>query len=320
MVILAGLVLAAGRVLFASAAKTRTRAILAVVQVGLGTSAAQRGSAPAPAPHPLCGSAEPRLTMLRDGSIAGYASGSAVGSGIALRVANPATIASGDRSRVLLPSDRFQGASNIADCPLPLLYGAERSTLSLLSTGAGISHYRKLPQPSLRFDRNRDGMLDTPYSAPLYPDTQCLVDMRGLGRALETERVIHSTLDASQLEELAQLDGLTSASTADLAGGLLSTRSGTAPLTYWESGRYHDGSAWREYYLTGTSIVDAWGNEVFYWLTADGARSIVTSAGPDGVLRWHPGNDGRMQTPVTATSPSGDDRDGAKDNLSEGLQ
>jgi len=37
------------------------------------------------------------------------------------------------------------------------------------------------------------------------------------------------------------------------------------------------------------------------------------------VLRWHPGPDGLWQTDAQATLPAGDDRDGSRDNIEEGL-
>ncbi len=75
---------------------------------------------------------------------------------------------------------------------------------------------------------------------------------------------------------------------------------------------------WRRYRLPGSAIYDAWGNEVLMTVNTDGDAGF-TSAGADGVFRWNPGKNHRLDTDSRATAPSGDDTDGQLDNLVEGF-
>ncbi len=68
------------------------------------------------------------------------------------------------------------------------------------------------------------------------------------------------------------------------------------------------------YRLRGTGFYDAWGNEILYAILA-GERAQFLSAGRDGGLQWHPGNDGIFATAADADQPAGDDHDARLDNV-----
>ncbi|MDA3961165.1 MAG: prepilin-type N-terminal cleavage/methylation domain-containing protein [Planctomycetota bacterium] len=317
MALLAGAILAAGKVLMRTRVVTQTSAILAGVALGLETSAADRGSAPTPAPHPLAGTRAPRAPFVRDGSTAGYASGTAVASaGMAYRASDPAAVPSAGRSTVLLPGDRYLGASSPSSCPLPLLFGAERQLLGIIGTGTGIDQWRRLPQAVRPYSSNGSTLL-TPLDGPRYPASEFLIDAGGTSadRIAASKQAIEAMLPSEQLSEIAALGALKTSSGAPLAGGLLNATGDDGAR--WEPGRYQEAGRWQQYDLAGTALYDAWGNELFYRPSTDGRVVIVISAGPDGVLAVHPGNDGVYQSPGTGAL-AGDDRDGSKDNLVEG--
>jgi prepilin-type N-terminal cleavage/methylation domain-containing protein len=292
--------------------RTETAALVSAVANAL--AAAPRASLPPLAPHPLAGSAEPRLVFVRGSTDGGYALGDAVDTaGEALLVADAATL-SGQPANLLLPSDRF------ADPAQPLLYGLRRDQLTLPGSSAGLVRHRLLPKPSPAYVQLNLGgnqtVLDTPYNSTRYPDNRFLIVGSGVFADLDTEagKAIETSFAAGDLQELAGRGSLvaTSSGTAILGGRLY--RQGADASPAWQAGLVRDGGQWVGYRLRGAALYDRWGRELLVNIDAGGAIT-VSSAGPDGVFRWHPGDDGTLQTPAQADSPSGDDHDGSRDNI-----
>lgn len=311
--ILAGLVITAIPLAQRAAKRTKTGAIVQAVRVGLGLTAANRGSATAPAPHPLAGSAAPRSHFVRGETLPPLSPGDAVSTaGEALMAANPAWLASSHGS-LLLASDRYQGGATASQCENPGLYGLRRDELTILGASSGLIRYRRLPQPA-----QEQATLLGPYDSSRYPDARFLVRTGGTLADLEGESrttIAFALAMGSSLAELESLGGLADGGTGDL---LLNDRvRAIGPVSpRWKPGHVAVIGGWRPYRLRGQSLVDAWGRELLYRVDDQGAV-IIESAGADGVFRVHPGGDGIVQSNADG-SLAGDDRDGRRDNVRSG--
>ena len=298
-----------------SARKAQTASLVSAVATAIAT-ASQRGLAPPIVPHPLAGSADlPRLAFVRGEAVGGYAVGAAVATtGESLQCAAPATL-TGSPDRLILASDRFSGiASGVA--VQPLLYGLRRDQMTILGSAAGLERYRRLPPVGAAYDQNGDGMLDTPYDSTRYPDNRFLVQDASALTSIDTQTktVFETVFAAGDLQDLvAKRSAITTTSGSTLLNGRLYATADPS-ATAWSAGRVWNGSAWVGYRLRGLALYDAWGRELLVSIDAAGAVT-VTSAGPDGVFRWHPGDDGVFQTAPADAAPSGDDRDGSLDNI-----
>ncbi|MBA3686838.1 MAG: hypothetical protein H0W72_16580, partial [Planctomycetes bacterium] len=92
----------------------------------------------------------------------------------------------------------------------------------------------------------------------------------------------------------------------------------------WQAGRVRCGVIdagastgqpdWKRYQLRGIAIYDAWGREILCRWSSSGGL-LLLSAGADGCVRWHPGQDSAYATVADATAPAGDDRDAQRDNI-----
>ncbi len=84
------------------------------------------------------------------------------------------------------------------------------------------------------------------------------------------------------------------------------------------------GPVYKEYRLPGLGVYDAWGHEILYSISHKGGVRLI-SAGADGVLKFNPGSNHTLETtldttkPLT-TTPTGDDTDGAKDNVAQEVE
>jgi prepilin-type N-terminal cleavage/methylation domain-containing protein len=320
--ILAGMLLAAAGPIREAVKKSKTRTIVADIQLAMATISgdAAYGS---PVEHPLAGSsakARPRPIFVR------AADGSTVDdTAPALVISDPALLPLTDRKRVLMPDDRYQGSASPDTCPLPLLFGVQRSRIRILgATSDAITTYRRLPGANSEQYVKASNQLKQPYDNSLYPDREYLVSpVLASGQTLETESKDALEKVLSQYRsEILQKGGLFTADPADGAW-ICEDRAWrpnagiTASATGWKPGFVLDGGTWKRYRLRGTALYDAWGNEILCSIQVNDAVR-VESAGRDGVFRWHPGADGKYQTAANDPVPAGDDRDGERDNVSAG--
>ncbi len=74
------------------------------------------------------------------------------------------------------------------------------------------------------------------------------------------------------------------------------------------------GASWLHYRLPGLAIYDAWKVEVLYSVSAQGGMRLM-SAGADGTFQFNPGVNKVLDSIDPELAPSGDDQDGAKDNI-----
>jgi prepilin-type N-terminal cleavage/methylation domain-containing protein len=300
----------------------RTRTILAALDSAIGLATAQRGFMPSPAEHPFAGSRPPRPAFVRaDG--AAFDTG-----GEALCGPDLAQIDVAARGGLLLPDDVY------ADDALPLLFGMRRRDLGV--PGAiqkSATKHRRLPRPA-------QGALPGPYDDAHQPGTLEPSDAQDADPSFGLPSASKGTLDylfgASAAQgELTALGALFATPDphgrythplrprrvggVDLPLAFTDAASGADGEAHWLPGCVRDGTrpdgapAWKHYKLPGLAVYDAWGIEILCAPTIAGLRMM--SAGPDGVFRWRPGDDHRLQTAPTATAPAGDDRDGAKDDL-----
>lgn len=282
--VLAGLLLAGAGPLRQAAKRNATSAVCQAVQQALHVRAAALGGLIEPVEHPLAGSREPRRVFVR-------ANGGAVAvNGEALRGVELSRLPAGDQSRLLLGDDRT------ADPATPHLYGMSRTELTVLGAGlTEVTHYRLLPL-----------------------GTGMITDPSVVGRIVapnadgpEVSKVVATALGKAGNEgDLAKLNALWSPPDDDPANRLANGRVYRAP-TEVEGTFTVDGTRYR---LRGTGVYDAWGNEILYSL-GDKDAIRLTSAGRDGHFRWHPGDNGTLQTAADSTSASGDDRDASQDNI-----
>jgi prepilin-type N-terminal cleavage/methylation domain-containing protein len=308
---LAGLLVPGIALLRQTLRKTQTAALCSAVATALAANATASGRAAPLAPHPLAGSRDlPRLAFVRGEAVAGLAEGDAVATaGEALLCATPGALG-GAPAALLLPSDRFAATLQ------PLLFGLRRDELTIVGSGAGLVRHRLLPAVSPATDQDADTILDPPYDASRYPNNRYLVtDASSLADLdAESAKVLEVAFAANDLQELVAKRSLLATTGGTAIGNGRLYRSGSDTATAWAPGLVQEAGAWVGYRLRGSALYDSWGRELLVRSDAAGAIT-VSSAGPDGVFRWHPGDDGILQTAATATAPAGDDRDGARDNI-----
>jgi prepilin-type N-terminal cleavage/methylation domain-containing protein len=166
LAILAGTILAVVGPVRNAVRRAKTESILAVVRVALETSAASRGGALAPVPHPLAGTAAPRSIFRRGATTLAT-------TGEALWVEDPAWVAALGTA-MCTSADLFAGRGTEGD--VPTLYAVDRSRLSVLgATNCRVIEHRRLPRPVGRWDADRNGITDLPYTAAQLPDRDHLV-------------------------------------------------------------------------------------------------------------------------------------------------
>ena len=216
--------------------------------------------------------------------------------GEALRGVAPGQLdTSSDDVRLLLPDDRY------AETAVPLLYGLDRARIGILGAPRlEVTTYRRLTLGR--------GKTSTPASSGFLvePDAD----------TAEHNRAVQSLVSEGALAELTGLGAIyTPASDTDLAW---QNRVVREPLSTSRQplSRFRDpaDSTWKTYRIRGIGLYDAWGRELLVSLVRAGEYRIG-SAGADGCFAWSPGGDDVFQTPPAAAVPTGDDRDGSRDNL-----
>lgn len=166
LAVLAGIVLAAAGPVREAVRRSRTESILAILRVSLETSAATRGAAVAPAPHPLAGTAAPRSLFRRNGVDLDT-------SGEALWLEDPGWVATMTPA-MCSAVDRFVGRVVAGD--VPMFYGVERCRMAILGIdNCRITEHRRVPAPTGRWDADRDGKTDPPFTSARLPDRDFLV-------------------------------------------------------------------------------------------------------------------------------------------------
>lgn len=278
----------------------RTDAILGAVRSALELTLADNGMAATPAEHPLAASRAPRAPFARADGSAVATAGMAL-TGVPLDLVAPAA-----RSRLLLADDRF------ADPAAPHLYGVERVQLGVLGVPqAAVTHFRRLPSTITT-------AID-PDNTTVLPDHRHLVAPTGTPdqHAAHIDRLL-GVNGSSELAALGALRTPPEGFTLPLVHGRLLGKAGGRET--WEGGHIQDGAdpTWKPYCLPGLTIVDGWGTEVLY--RSERGAITVQSPGKDRVFRWHPGSDGEFATPAHADAPVGDDRDGRRDNRTQGME
>jgi prepilin-type N-terminal cleavage/methylation domain-containing protein len=296
----------------AQVAKAQTQQLVSTIASALAAAGLDRGSLPPAVPHPLAGSVPARSSFVRGEAVSGYAVGDAVATAGTAVVCQQVSQITGAPATLLLPSDRYSDGA-----VQPLLFGVRRDELTVLGSPAGLVEYLALPGLSSAYDQSpRDGLLDTPYDTTRYPANRFMVLGGGTLADLDRQsaQVFESALrlaDAQELTGRGSLVATTSGTT--ILGGRLYQGSGPTAAA-WQPGLVASSGSWVPYRLRGTALYDRWGRELTYAIDAKGGVR-VSSAGPDGVFRWLPGADGTYATAATADTPSGDDRDGSRDNI-----
>jgi prepilin-type N-terminal cleavage/methylation domain-containing protein len=79
------------------------------------------------------------------------------------------------------------------------------------------------------------------------------------------------------------------------------------------------GGSWLHYRLPGLAIYDAWKVEVLYTISSGGGVRLM-SAGADGTFQFDPGTNHQLDSTDPEMGPSGDDKDGSKDNIVERVE
>ncbi len=79
------------------------------------------------------------------------------------------------------------------------------------------------------------------------------------------------------------------------------------------------GGTWLHYRLPGLAIYDAWKVEVLYTISSQGGVRLM-SAGNDGAFQFGPGVNKVLDSTDPEMGPTGDDQDGAKDNIVERVE
>jgi prepilin-type N-terminal cleavage/methylation domain-containing protein len=79
------------------------------------------------------------------------------------------------------------------------------------------------------------------------------------------------------------------------------------------------GGTWLHYRLPGLAIYDAWKVEVLYTISSQGGVRLM-SAGADGAFQFDPGVNRKLDSTDPELGPSGDDKDGSKDNIVERVE
>lgn len=310
--ILVGMLFPAINLVRRQVARAQTQQLVSTIATALAAAAIDRGNQPPAVPHPLAGSKAPRSPFMRGEAIGGYAVGDAVTTAGTALVCLQLSHVSGTPGALLLPGDRY-GDGTIQ----PLLFGVRRDELTILGSPAGLVEYLQLPMPGDAYDQApKDGHLDLPYDTTRYPANRFMMLGGGVLDDLEAQsaKIIEGALRLADAQELTSRSSLvaTSAGTRILGDRLYQAGGPTATL--WQPGLVFSGGTWVPYRLRGTALYDRWGRELLYTIDAKGAVR-VSSAGPDGVFRWHPGSDGVYATAAAADTPSGDDRDGSRDNI-----
>jgi prepilin-type N-terminal cleavage/methylation domain-containing protein len=350
--ILVGLTMGAMHVAKDGTKRAQTNAILQLIQTGSELVSVETGVAVSPSAHPLAGSASAdSLDAAAFRPLYARANGSTLtdiaADGEALTVDDPATVAGADQAQVIRDDDVYRGL--YADGDVPLLAGMRRNELFVLSSSVPwVTWYRKLPRLSSRYaDENDESLLRKPYDNSNYPDEEFLIRPKVRSSSTIEERNTAFLTEAlgPTLVDIGELDGAVVSPDGDDSawdGGTLSGISYakldvTAPAT----GSYEKGHrVWLDsagagtvtgpqieldgaklpYRIRGTSLIDAWGNEILVTRSVQG-NTIIVSAGKDGAFAIDPGPNGAIDTGLTSFNPrspsfSGDDTDGRTDNQS----
>ncbi len=322
--ILAGLLLSAAEPIRKQRMITQTNTIIRMLKGSLETTAAGQGGTISAVEHPLAASAVPRAEFLRDTTWAVLDT-----SNPALRVQDITWVAAANQGQILQRTDVYQGGGTIGSAKLPLIYGLRRGEIGILGGASdAISSYRQLPHKDTQYWDASNNRLRTPYDATIYPNGTTLVaPALEAGQTIESSsrHVLNYVLGSAAGKELVDLKAVYDESTGTLLDNdrVRQDSADTSERSSWSSGRLRcsDGK-WRRYRLRGSGLYDAWGNEILVSASPRGSLRI-TSAGPDGVFVWHPGGDGIYQTQAYANprvaTPSGDDRNGLKDNVGDDL-
>jgi len=304
IVVLSGMLIAGIGAFDRAQKRQRTVIILETVRQAVELTRAQQGSAASPVEHPLAASfndaGTPRAAFVRAG-------GGALPTGglVALTGVAPGNLGS-SADRLLLADDRC------ADAKVPLLYGLRRDAATVLGAAQRhITRYRRLKQQATETVRIAD-----PDDRVAFPDEKHLV------ASLDGPEANKVALDyllavGNASTELSRLNAL-STPPDDLPEHFVASArawsKGTPIASRFRPGHLRDGGTWKPYRLRGLAIYDAWGVEVLCSILSDGVVRLV-SAGPDGAMRWLPGNGTDYATAPEADAPSGNDSDASRDNV-----
>jgi prepilin-type N-terminal cleavage/methylation domain-containing protein len=331
---LAALLLGAVAALGIGSKKRKTESILAILRQGIEVSTANTGSLVSAVEHPLAGSRPTRSAFVgvrgrlppNGGGGAPLATLDATSE--ALVGINEWHIDPGyasDRSRVLMPDDLF------ADDTVPLLFGVRRDRLTILGADMQtITRYRRI-QPKHGEVGTGTNFVPGPYANtnPRFSDPIALVAPAGV--PIDSKRALDyafgSTTIMTELSSLKALfvtpDGLPVAPASMIRSNRLWSAEGTIDgRPSWTPGRLVEGSMsappmgpnWKLYRIPGAAIYDAWGREILFSQSSTGGIRLM-SGGNDGAICWDPGANKTIDTPIGATTPGGDDRDGSHDNI-----
>ncbi len=126
------------------------------------------------------------------------------------------------------------------------------------------------------------------------------------------------------------IEGTTTLDTSTAARVYTNAATDSSPQisSFWKPGFIKHGTGggpvYKEYRLPGLAVYDAWGHEILYSISQKGGVRLI-SAGADGVLKFNPGSNHNLDTPLLTpkpltTTPQGDDMDGAKDNVAQEVE
>jgi hypothetical protein len=339
IMVMATMILAGAKALGIGSKKAKTQTILAAVRKGIELTIANKGGSVSPVEHPFAGSKAPRFefhgvrgrTLNIDLQPIGGAI-TAIDTGSEAFAHIEEWFLQGSQNRCLMGDDWM------VDKSIPGFYGFKREYMTIL--GAEMSwttRYRRLPRP---LPVQQFSKVPLSYDdLTKYPDAQFLIN--GSGTAADSKKSLDYLFGSSNvLPELSSLQAIYSPPDDQLIDQnyWIKVPVGTPPNDFgvvwsekkkgstgdpaWRAGRIYDnnlaisGNYWKGYRIRGLAIYDAWQREILYSISSSGSVRLL-SAGEDGVFQWDPGPDHTLQTAEDATSPAGNDKDGARDNVKQ---
>jgi prepilin-type N-terminal cleavage/methylation domain-containing protein len=306
IIALMGLGIATANVMRRQSLNTKTKVILSLITNAISSAGATRSQVLSTAEHPLASSAATRFAFAR------AADGTAVATaGDAIKTSDESFVAAGDRTRILRDDDVF------ADPIAPQFIGVPRWRMTIPGvTTKWVSRWLRVSSPGsagTAIEPELGSWIDDSFMRSVVTSS---TDTRWEASADKAFAIMLGPT----IEELGMHGAIrrpdTTRDTLILSNRL---RKDLNPLTKqgdgtWMPGTVNDGTSFVPYLIRGPAVVDAWNHEILIARTASGSLRLE-SAGADGCFRWHPGDDGILQTTATAASPDGDDKDATRDNI-----
>lgn len=374
VVILVGLLVAGASAVRKASLRTRSEAIVGSVANALAAAVGERKSLPI-VPHPLASTSATRLSFVRGAidpirldddhaairgttpagppnlgsanpNLALWSKSSAWTPASSVPTGGMGILGSEDKQFIAnVPNERLLDNDVFAATNAPIAFGAKRGLLGVLGiTDDRLHSYLACPAVDRNGSfRNRitgSTQLQTAVTTANYPE---LVHAPKANPSVaswwtDQEEAVKRALESAwgELGKLQALRTPSRSATAVWGSRFCWDPTINANASTWKPGFLNSGG-WKTVSLYGTSVVDAYGNEIFVSRAGDG-RIRVLSAGADGCLRVNPGANAVINTTITPASCrliyygdtagagdrgdglGGDDLDGTRDNLASGVE